>query len=135
MLCVITTASSQSDVKLGFSLMPNQNIAIPIGYDKMTNIIWFVGGKPLTKSLISFNVSLWNQSNAFMDHGSILSYGVMSYGQSFTQIQNNIYVIGAQSTDLMSFDLPAGYLNPGDLNPNSTVNLQGCLASIDDLII
>ena len=108
-----------------------------ICYDDTTNLIWLLGGSDSLISLISFNTSIWNKPNAFIDHvNNTLSYPVWSDGQVYTQTEAVIYVIQSPVWGtLVASDISTGF-DTTNTNP-STINFRtdGCLASFEDWII
>ena len=123
---------------IGPSLLPRPMRRISLGYDHKTNTIWLIGGKFLyRKSLISFNLSIWNDTNAITDHGSdILPYEVMSFGQTYVQNEEIVYLADYQNKNILTFDVSTGDLNTVNTNPSSyRLSQHGCLASTGDWII
>ena len=125
-------------MKIGPSLLPRSIQRISLGYDDATNTIWLIGGKwPYRQSLISFNLSIWNETNAMIDHGSdILPYDVMSFAQTYVQNKEIVYLADIQNKKMLTFNVSTGALNTMNTNPSSyTLNQHGCLASTGDWII
>ena len=123
---------------MGPSLLPRTIKRLSIGYDRTRNIIWLIGGKwPNRNSLISFNLSIWNDTNAMTDHGSdILPYDVMSLGQAYVQNNDIVYVTDYQDKKILTFNVFTGDLNTMTTNPSSySILHHGCLASIGDWIV
>ena len=110
-----------------------------IGYDNTTNTIWLIGGAFAQNSLISFNLSIWNETNAFTDYGeNILPYSIANPSQAYVQRESIVYVVGAtnQALSLYAFDVSTGSLNIINTNPSSyTLDIGSCLAAIRDWII
>ena len=111
-----------------------------VGYDNATNEILLFGAIGLfQRSLLSFNLSIWNEQNSFIDHGNnSLSTGVGPFGQAYVQTKAVIYIIGGiyGPDDLYSFDISTRYINKTVTNlPTKSLMSIGCLASIEDWII
>ena len=108
-----------------------------IGYDHTTNLIWLIGGSGYkTRSLISFNLSIWNDTNPFLDHGYPLSYGVSCLSQIYVQTEAVVYVVGYRDTKLLVYNISTKIINIIATNPSSvTLLYDACLASIGDWII
>ena len=125
--------------KPGRSSIPRSVYAMAIGYDNTTNLIWLIGAHTLSKSLISFNLSIWNESNAFTDYGeNILPYHVICHAQSYVQEKGFVYIVGQRFPhSLYAFDVSTGSLNFINTNPSTYLLLSpfGCLAAIEDWII
>ena len=118
---------------IGPSSLPRPISFAAIGYDNTTNLIWLIG--PGT-SLISFNLSIWNDTNPFLDHGHPLSYGVTCFSQSCVQTEAVVYAIDVVDRGHLVYDLSTGNINLIAANPSSvTLSLNACLASIRDWII
>ena len=118
---------------IGPSSLPRPINGAAIGYDHTTNLIWIIGQY---SSLISFNVSIWNDTNPFVDHGYPLSYSFTTYGQSYVQVGDIVYAVGETGAPIYAYDILTQNVNPITSNA-STVELSrsGCLASIEDWII
>ena len=121
----------------GHSLIPKPIVAMSIGYENTTNLIWLIGGNwPHRSSLISFNISIWNETNAFEDHGSVLSsYQFESLGQTYVQKTTTVCAVNTlNSSQLLIFDISTRDVKTVTEN-NLTLYTYGCLASVGDLII
>ena len=108
-----------------------------IGYDKTTNLLWLIGGNdPNSQSLISFNLSIWNETTAIIDHSeSTLPTWIRSLGQAYVQKAHIVYVIDYNNSNLLAFDVSTQALNTIITNSSVNVYSWGCLASIGDWII
>ena len=107
-----------------------------IGYDHTDDLIWVLGGHT-GSSLFSFDVSIWNESDAIYDEGrNALSLNTDASGQSYVQVNNILYCIALYYDNLLEFDVFTGdpNLTYAALSPIYT-SRAGCLASIDDYII
>ena len=123
---------------VGPSSLPRGINGHAIAYDKTTNLIWVIGGlNQLGNSLISFNLSIWNYTNAFFDHGYPLSYSVFSASQAYVQMQSVVYVVQYPwSGKLMVYDIMTENVNQVGTNLFSVqIWYDACLASIEDWII
>ena len=122
---------------IGPSSIPKQVSLAAIAYDHTTNLIWLIGGwYPKERSLISFNLSIWNDTNAFLDHGYSLSYEVTSGSQSYVQRKDVVYVAEFVGHRLLAYNILTENVNLIDTNPSSVeVSTGACLASIGDWII
>ena len=79
---------------IGPSSLPRAMDSMVIGYDNTNNLIWLIGGAdPHGHSLISFNLSLWNDTNAFLDHDYPLSDSIFSHSQAYIQTGSVVYVV------------------------------------------
>ena len=125
--------------KVGPSSLPRKMHAMAIGYDNATNLIWLIGGEPLVqrgKSLISFNLSLWNDTNAFVDHRYPLSDYVFSLSQAYVQRGGVVYASQHSDHKLLAYDLLLKNVNLINTNPSSVeIWYSACFASIGDWII
>ena len=138
-ICIITGTGIHT-ATIGPSLLPTAIHSTSIGYDNETNVIWIFGGRTKwlssIKSLISFNLSIWNESNATADHSSDITYHIVSSAQAYVQNQNIVYVIDYNIKKLLTFDVSTKYLSTINTNPSQYLLSQyGCLASIDNWII
>ena len=121
---------------IGPSSLPRAMNSMAIGYDNITNLIWLIGGYSHGNSLISFNVSVWNEANAFANHGYSLSGWIGSGSQAFVQTGLLVYVVDQLRNKLMVYDISTKNVNLVDTNPSSVkVQWDGCLALIGDWII
>ena len=106
-----------------------------IGYDMTTNLIWLIGASNFEKSLISFNLSIWNETSAIIDHGeSVLPISTKSVGQSYVQTADIVYIIDYNNSNLLAFNVSTGDIHSVNTNP-SIMNVLGCLAAIGEWII
>ena len=119
---------------IGTSSLPEFNTAMALGYDNTTNLIWLIGGFWNPTSLISFNLSLWNDTNAFVNHGPILSISVSSGSQPYVQKEAVVYVVQPGETKLLAYDMLTENMHSIDTIYVRLWN-NGCLASIGDWII
>ena len=111
--------------------------SMAIGCDNTTNLIWLIGGvSPYGRSLISFNLSTWNDSKAFLDHGYPLPVSVYSASQAYVQMGSVVYVAKYPVTKLSVYNMLTKNINTIDTNPSYVEIANGaCLASIADSII
>eukprot|EP01083_Nonionella_stella_P188230 693321_1 len=96
-LILITTYSSSSQsittyddldwVVASTSLIPNTTDNQIIGYDDSNERIWLIGGSSTSNKLISYNIS----TNTFRHYDDI-PYSIESEGDSYTQINDTIYM-------------------------------------------
>ena len=121
---------------MGPSLLPRSIYSMAVGYDNTTNTIWLIGGALKPFSLMSFNLSVWNETNAFTDHGEyILPDPIYNPSQSCVQRESIVYVVGTSNRRLYTFDVSRGSLNTIHTNPSSyTLDYVGCLGNIRDWI-
>ena len=129
---------------IGPSSLPTPREAMAIGYDDTTNLVWLIGGvssRDLT-SPISFNLSIWNEPNAFINSSvgnNTLHYQVLSYGQAYTQTEDVIYVVTdsiSSNSKLLAFDISTVYITETNTNPSRySLTPLGCLASLEGWII
>ena len=80
---------------IGLSSSPRVTAGTAVGYDNATNEILFVGAIYASpRSLLSFNLSIWNEQTPFIDHGnSSLNKSVFTIGQSYVQTKSVVYTI------------------------------------------
>ena len=122
---------------IGPSSLPRAMHSMAICHDNTTNLIWLIGGwSPNQKSLVSFNVSRWNDTNAYVDHEYPLSASVSSASQAYVQTGPVIYVVEYTGNKLLRYDILTKDVNSIDTNTSSVeILFDACLTSIADWII
>ena len=131
----INTAIAIQNTTIGPLSLPRDMCGMSIGYDKTSNLIWLIGGRPWGTTVISFNLLRWNEATAIINHSEYtLSTSVVSIAQSY--VQNAAFVYITFSSQLLAFDVSTAELNTINTNGSvSNINGVGCLASIGDWII
>ena len=117
--------------------LPKPICSAAIGYNHTNNLIWLIGGWNLEgRSLISFNLSIWNNTNAFLDYGYSLSYPVTSNSQSYVQTEAVVFVVEYPGNKLLAYDMLTENVTLVNTNPSSVeIAIDACLALIEDWII
>ena len=105
------------------------------GYDETTNLIWLIGSVQHEQSLISFNLSIRNDTNAMIDYGAGFYPITPEFSQAYVQKESIVYVIDKNERKLLAFDVSTRYLNTTNTLHHYSLTGRGCLASIGDWII
>ena len=122
---------------IGSSSLPKANHAMSIGYDNTTNVIWLIGGYWYDgDTLISFDLSIWNETNVFQDHGTVLYPDEFQCtGQTYVQRATNVYATNPRDEhQLYIFDISTRDVKTVHANGLELYD-YGCLASVGDWII
>lgn len=118
--------------------LPRGTSSMALGYYEDAYLVWLLGGYLNPRSLMSYNLSSWNQNNTFTDYGTNeVFYQVRPWPQAYIQIQDTLCVIEVNGNNqLLTFDLSTGNLNTINTNPSSyTLDTEGCMSNIDGYII
>ena len=130
-----TIATALNMTTIGPSSLPRYMSGMALGYDETSNIVWLLGSRFYYQySLMSFNLSIWNNTNAMIDYGANdLSNHISCNGQSYVQNEDVVYVTAGYMDKILAYDVYTRYLHTTNTGPS--LSHDGCLASIGDWII
>eukprot|EP01084_Bolivina_argentea_P084929 153530_1 len=113
-------------------VLPRNSDGMAIGYDHINNRVWLLGGWPYSNKnqLVSFSTKDGNFT--FTDHGEYnLSQGINAVGQSYSQLEDALFMIDPNGNNLFKFNFTTTYFqNYKSIPPGP--NSRSCLASLGD---